>query len=291
VKKIFVAVCLFLMVSPCLALAEEDVVLAKIGDTKITMADLNRIISYYDADKQKALAQNPTFKATILQRIVQGIVISKIARDEAFDKRPAIAEQLTLLSNDYLASEYIKLEVIDKIKVTEDDMQLYYKAHQEDFKTRETVRARQILIKFKPSASAEDKKKARAKAEEILEKAKRGEDFAKLASEFSDDAGSKTKGGDLGFFPKGKMAPELDKVAFSLKPGEVSDIIETASGCYLIKVEDKKESVLEPYDKVKDKIKEKVFADFKKARVDEFVEKAMKDSGTELNLTPFFTKR
>jgi peptidyl-prolyl cis-trans isomerase C len=170
-------------------------------------------------------------------------------------------------------------------------MQLYYKAHQEDFKTRETVRARQILIKFKPSASAEDKKKARAKAEEILEKAKRGEDFAKLASEFSDDAGSKTKGGDLGFFPKGKMAPELDKVAFSLKPGEVSDIIETASGCYLIKVEDKKESVLEPYDKVKDKIKEKVFADFKKARVDEFVEKAMKDSGTELNLTPFFTKR
>jgi parvulin-like peptidyl-prolyl isomerase len=279
------------MVSPCLALAEEDVVLAKIGDTKITMADLNRIISYYDADKQKALAQNPTFKATILQRIVQGIVISKIARDEAFDKRPAIAEQLTLLSNDYLASEYIKLEVIDKIKVTEDDMQLYYKAHQEDFKTRETVRARQILIKFKPSASAEDKKKARAKAEEILEKAKRGEDFAKLASEFSDDAGSKTKGGDLGFFPKGKMAPELDKVAFSLKPGEVSDIIETASGCYLIKVEDKKESVLEPYDKVKDKIKEKVFADFKKARVDEFVEKAMKDSGTELNLTPFFTKR
>lgn len=280
-----------LLLSNGSTLAEDDVLLAKIGDKKIMMSDLKRMISYYDPEKQKILEQQPQFKATILKRIVQGMVLSKIAKDNGFDKRPDIKEQIELMTNDLLASQYLLKEVVGKINVTEDDINLYYKAHREEFRTPEMVRARHILIKVDKNVSDDDKRKAREKAEEILKKIRGGEDFAKLASEFSDDPGSKNKGGDLGFFPKGRMVPEFEKVAFSLKPNEVSDIVETPFGFHIIKVEEKKESVQEPLEKVKDKVKEKVFADFRKARVDEFVEKAMKDAGVELNLEPFMPKR
>jgi peptidyl-prolyl cis-trans isomerase C len=219
------------------------------------------------------------------------LVISKIARDKEFEKRAEIREQLELLTDDLLASEYIKKEVVAKISVPEDDMKLFYKAHQEDFKAPEMVRARHILIKVDKSASGDDKKKAKDKAEGILKRIKSGEDFAKLASEFSDDPGSKTKGGDLGLFQRGKMVPAFEEVAFSLNAGEVSDVVETRFGFHLIKVEEKKEAAIEPYDKVKEKIGEKVRAEFKKARVAEFFEEAMKDAGVEMNLEPFLPKQ
>jgi len=275
-----------LMLSYGLAFAEEDTVLARIGDKKITLSDFNRIVSYYDLDKQKILEQKPQFKAALLERLVQAFVVSKIAKENGFDKKVDIREQVELLVDDYLTIEYIKREVIAKINVTEDDMKLYYKAHQDEFKTPEMVRARHILVKVGKSASQEVKSKSKEKIEEILKRIKSGEDFAKVASEVSDDTGSKEKGGDLGFFRRGMMVSEFEKAAFSLKLGEVSDIVETQFGFHIIKVEEKKESVLEPYEKVKEKVKEKVFNDQRKSKVEEFIEKAMKDAGVELNLSP-----
>lgn len=272
-------------------LAADDILLAKIGDRKIMMSDFNRMISYYDADKRKALEENPIFKATILQRIVQGMVFSKIAKDNGFDKKTNISEQIELLTNDLLASQYIVVEVVGKINITEEDMKLYYKIHSDEFRTLETVRARHILIVYDKAGSEDLKKKAKEKAEALLKRVKAGDDFAKLASEYSDDPDSKTKGGDMGFFSKGRMIPDFEKAAFSLKPGEVSDVVETQAGFHIIKLEGKKESVLEPYESVKDKVRDKVFAEFKKARVDEFAEKAMKDAGVELNLDPFLPKK
>lgn len=291
-KRFIMFLSLFLMVSLASGIyAEEDVMVAKIGDKKIMMSDLKRMISYYDPEKQKILEQQPQFKATILQRFVQGMVIAKIARDNGFDKRPDIKEQIELMTNDLLASQYLMKEVVGKINVTEEDMSIYYKAHLDEFKTPEMVRARHILVKVNRDAKEEDRKKARERIGDILKRVRAGEDFARLASEYSDDPGSKDKGGDLGFFPKGRMVPDFEKAAFSLKPGEVSDIIETPFGLHIIKVEDRKESILEPFEKVRDKVRERVFAEFRKARVDEFVEKAMKDAGVELNLEPFIPKK
>jgi peptidyl-prolyl cis-trans isomerase C len=269
----------------------KEAPLAKVNGKTITMDDFNRIISFYDADKQKLLEQNPQFKATVLQRIVQGMVVSKIAKDKGFDKRPDIKEQIGLLMDDFLASEYLKKEVVGKIKVAEDDMRLYYKMHKEDFETPEMVRARRILIKTDESSSKEDKKKAKEKAEEISNRIRAGEDFAKLASKFSDDSATKENGGDLGFISRGKISPDFEKVAFSLKKGEASGVVETPSGFQIIKVEEKKKAVVEPYDKIKDKIKAKLFAEFKRVRVAEFVQKAMKDSGAELDPAPFWSKK
>lgn len=283
-KKVFVLAVLFMIHSYVSALAADDTVLAKIGDEKITISNFKRMINYFDAGTRKMIEQDPQFKAVVLQNIVQRMVISKMARDKGLDKRPHIKEQIELYSIDLLTSEYLKEEVIAKIDVTEDDIKSYYKAHQEEFEAPEMIRVRHILIRnpMSKSDSIDDKNKRKEKAEEVLKKIKAGEDFAGLASESSEDQASKEKGGDLGLITKGMMVPELEKVAFSLRPGEVSDIIETRYGFHIIKVEEKRESFIEPYEKIKDKVKEKLFNDLKKTGVEEFIRKVEKDAGVEI---------
>jgi parvulin-like peptidyl-prolyl isomerase len=149
------------------------------------------------------------------------------------------------------------------------------------------VRARHILIRVDKSASEETKKKAREKAEDLLKRIRAGEDFAKLAGEFSEDPVTAEKGGDVGFFPKGRMVPEFEKVCFGLKPGEVSDVFETSYGFHIAKVEEKKPSATLPFDEVKGKVKTKLLDDFRKTRVSDFIEKALKDAGVEMDLAPF----
>lgn len=290
-RNIIISVLLSLVLCAVTAFAGDDAVLARIGDKQLTEADFKRILSYYDPEKQKIIEQNPQAKATLLKRIIQSMVISKIAKDEEFGSRAEIKEQIELLTDDFLATEYIRKKIIANINVTEDETKIFYKAHMEDFMKPEMVRARHILIKVDKSASDEDKRKAKEKAEELLKKIKAGEDFAKLASEFSDDPGSKKKGGDLGFFTKGRMVPEFEKVVFSMKPGEISDVFETPFGFHIVKVEERKEAEIEPFDKVKDKAKEMLVGELRKARIEEFIEKAFKDAKVELNFEPSIQKK
>jgi len=263
--------------------AKDDDVVAKIGDRKITLSEFNKIIGYLDSEKQKLVEKTPQFKENLLQQYIQGIVISNLAKKEGFDKNPQLNEQLELIKDNYIAIEYLKKEVTNKVEVSEEDMKAYYESHKDEFNMPEMVRARHILIKTDPSASDNDNKKAREKAEDILKKIKAGEDFAKLAADLSDDPGSKTKGGDLGFFPKGIMVKSFEDVAFSLKPGEVSGIVETQFGYHIIKVEEKKEAGMEPFDTAKEKIKQKLLPEPTKIKIKEFIEKAMKDANIEIH--------
>jgi peptidyl-prolyl cis-trans isomerase C len=263
--------------------AKDDDVVAKIGDRKITISEFNKMLGYLDSEKQKVIEKNPQLKENILQQYIQGIVISKLAKKKGFDKNPELKEQLELLKDNIIAIEYLKKEVTNKVEVSEEDVKAYYESHKDEFKTPEMVRSRHILIKTDPSASDNDKKKAKEKAEEILKKIKAGEDFAKLASDVSDDTGSKPKGGELGFFPKGRMVKSFEDAAFSLKPGEVSGIVETQFGYHIIKVEEKKEPGMEPFDTAKEKIKQKLLQERTKTKVTEFIEKAMKEANIEVH--------
>lgn len=105
----------------------------------------------------------------------------------------------------------------------------------------EQVRARHILIKAGADASEEAKEEARRRADQLLRRARAGEDFAELARNNSEDTGSARRGGDLGFNPRGRMVGPFDEAQFGLAIGEISDLVETRFGFHIIKVEAKRE--------------------------------------------------
>jgi peptidyl-prolyl cis-trans isomerase D len=139
-----------------------------------------------------------------------------------------------------------------KVNVPASDVQRYYNANIEQYQTPEQVRASHILL----NTAGKDEAAVRTQAESILAQAKAGADFAQLATTFSEDEGSKTTGGDLDYFGRGRMVPEFEAVAFMLEPGQVSDLVKTTYGFHIIKVVDKKPAVTQSIDEVQPQIQQ-----------------------------------
>jgi peptidyl-prolyl cis-trans isomerase C len=160
--------------------------------------------------------------------------------EEAFTK--ALAEQQLdvdkLRDNvrqQMLVSRFIDVEIGPSIQVTDADIQAFYDQNQEKFNQPETMRASHILIRFPENADTATKSQARTQADAVLAKLKAGGNFAALAKEYSQDAGSAANGGDLGFFAKAQMLPAFADAAFALKSGQMSGLVETQVGYHIIK--------------------------------------------------------
>jgi peptidyl-prolyl cis-trans isomerase D len=115
----------------------------------------------------------------------------------------------------------------------------YYEANKFVYQQAERLRARQILVRLAPEATPAQKAEAMSKAQALRKELDGGKDFAQLAREKSEDPGSKARGGDLGWVEKATWVPQLAEAAFALKPGEVTQPVETAFGVHLVKVEEK----------------------------------------------------
>jgi peptidyl-prolyl cis-trans isomerase C len=265
------------------AFANSDAVVANIGDQKITVSDFDRMVGFLDADKQKLIEKNLQLKEAVLRQFIQSIVISNLAKEKGFDKTAEVRDQVDFFKDNYLATLYLKHEILSKINIPDEDLKKYYEGHKDEFKTPEMVKVRHILVKVDESAPEKDKKAARKKAEGILKRIKAGEDFAKLAAEVSDDPGSKENGGEIGFFPKGRMVKSFEDAAFALKPGEVSGLVKTQYGYHIIKLEEKKPAGVQTFDEVKENIRQKLVQDQTKSDVVAFIEKAMKDAKVEIH--------
>ncbi|WP_315169297.1 peptidylprolyl isomerase [Metaclostridioides mangenotii] len=163
-------------------------------------------------------------------------------------------------------------------KVTESDLKKYYDSHKEEF-NKDQVEASHILIKTVDDSNKElpkaKKEAAKKKAEEVLKKVKDGGDFAKLAKEYSQD-GSAESGGSLGFFGKGDMVEPFEKAAFSLKEGEISDIVETQYGYHIIKVTNKKKDVTS-FEDAKDTMKQSILEEKYSQKIEKLTKAAKID--------------
>ncbi len=151
----------------------------------------------------------------------------------------------------YLSFDFDKLA--RTITVDDDAVRDYYSKNSEKFTTPEQRRARHILFKVESDSPAAVAEAQRKKAEEVLKLARSGKDFAQLAKQYSQGPSAKN-GGDLGFFQKGQMVESFDNAVFSMKPGQISDIIRSPFGYHIIKLEAIKPAVVKALSQVHDEI-------------------------------------
>ncbi|RDJ21797.1 peptidylprolyl isomerase [Bosea caraganae] len=220
------------------ALAQQDKVVAKVDGMNITERDLTSATE----DLQERLAQLPEERKRdeLVNFLVDLKLGAKAAAAAKIAETPEFASRLAYMRDKLLLDEYISRE--SKKAVTPEAARKLFDDTVKTMAPEEEVHARHILV--------EDE----AKAKEVAERLKKGEDFAKVAAELSKDPGSGKEGGDLGWFTKERMVPEFAEAAFKLEKGQVSDPVKSQFGWHVIKLEDKRSKPLPKFEEVKPQI-------------------------------------
>jgi peptidyl-prolyl cis-trans isomerase D len=156
----------------------------------------------------------------------------------------------------YLAVETGRLR--RSLPVADAEIEAYYRDHADEFVAGEQAHARHVLIRVAPNASESDRAAAELKAQLVAQQAQAGADFAAIAAANSDDPGSKDRGGDLGWFGRGRMVKEFDEAVFSAQAGSIIGPVKSQFGYHVIKVEEFQQSRQQSLDEVKDQVRAKV---------------------------------
>jgi peptidyl-prolyl cis-trans isomerase C len=264
---------------------DADPVLGKLGDYLVRQSDMDRFIGYHPASEQKGIRESPDRMLSLLRRMLEAKAVANIARQEKFHERPEVKEQLGYIEDDFLSREYLKKVVMAGVKVTEEEMREYYRENEESLAAPEQVRVRQILIRTSSSFTEEEKKKTRERAQHVLDRLREGEDFIRAVSTYSEDPDPEVRksGGDLGFFTRGQMIEVIEDAAFSLKPGEISDLIETPFGFHIIRLEEYVEPKPRSFQEVKDLIRIRMEQDLAAAKGEEFIRETVEKVGMEIS--------
>ncbi len=216
---------------------EERLLVQKALDLGMT-ADTN-VIKYLDRLRR----QNnfPTIEVLEQEMRKQGI------NPTEFKKR---------IKDQSLRDQVLGREVYYRIKVSTEEIKAYYDANQKEFDRPEQVRLQEILVRSEEQEPAEVERRKK-KAEEVLEKARSGELFNELVTEYSEGPTTR-QGGDLGFFGRGMLLKEVEDIVFSLRRGQVTDILEGQGGFRIFRVTEKNTAGIQPLDVVKDNIQDRL---------------------------------
>lgn len=177
---------------------------------------------------------------------------------QAFYKDPANAAWLTTPEQADVQYVVLDLDTLKaRVSVSDDELRRSYKENIQRYSTPEERRASHILIKAEASASADEKKAARAKAEQLLAQLQKNPaQFAELARKNSDDPGSGANGGDLDFFARGDMVKPFEDAAYGLKPGQISGLVESEFGFHIIQLTGVRGGETKPFEAVRAEIED-----------------------------------
>jgi peptidyl-prolyl cis-trans isomerase C len=218
--------------------SNPDKVVLTVGDVKLTAGQFDAIIDTIQ-EQYRPIARG-TGRKQFADNLVRVLVLAQEAKKQKLDQSPAYKAQADFQNANLLASkEFASLS--SNVAVDEASLRKYYEEHKQEF---ERVSAHHILIRMKdtpvpvrPGQKDLTEQEALAKAQDIRKQLAAGADFAKLAEAESDDTGSGSKGGDLGFFQHGQMVPAFEQAAFTLKPGEISQPVKTQFGYHIIRLD------------------------------------------------------
>ena len=237
----------------------------------------------------KSRYNTPEKKEELITKIVEGELIARKAIKDGALKDKALLSKIKSTIARYYSGTKMKTDIENDLKVTTDEMKKHFEENKDKYNQPEKVKASHILIKVEKDG---DKTKAKAVAEKVLKEAKaKSKDprsFSKLVNKYSEDKGSKRRGGDLGYFARteegGKMVKPFSDVAFSLKNvGDISDIVETQFGYHIIKLTGKRDKVIKTFDDVKKSIEQTLKSQERKDGFANRVEKIKKELGFKLD--------
>jgi len=223
------------------AIIPPDRVVIQVGDVKLTSAQVGQILDAYP-ENQRVFANGPG-RAQFIDQVVRILLLSEEGRRRKLTETEAYKNQMVYSAAGILASNTDQ-DIKRKISGDEALLKAYYEAHKSEY---EQIHARHILIRMQgslvnlaPGQKELTDAEALARALEIRQKILQGADFADLARTDSDDMGSSSKGGDLGFLKRGQTVPSFEDAAFALPTGQLSQPVKTPYGFHLIKVEERK---------------------------------------------------
>jgi peptidyl-prolyl cis-trans isomerase C len=234
------------------AAQDKDPLIAKVNGTEIHQSDL----AVAEEEAGQIPPMSPEAKQDYLvQFVADMILVSKAAEDKKMGDSASFERKVAFARNKLLMERL--LQSVGKEALTDDAMHKVYDEAVKQMGQEQEVHARHILIRAAPgdekaSKDAEDKINA------IIARLKKGEDFAKVAAEVTEDPSGKANGGDLGYFAKEQMVPEFSDVAFKLEKGQMSEPVKTQFGWHVLKVEDKREKPTPKFEEVKPQIEQYV---------------------------------
>jgi parvulin-like peptidyl-prolyl isomerase len=321
-KTGFAVILAVLLISAPAAAGVADRIVAVVNGEVITLSELHRAFAPYAAhieanykgpDKEAFLKQG---EAAFLQRMIDQILIEQEAKKPGVGIAAVKDEEVMGMVKDMLAKnrltmqDYLKKlaeegktlesakqeirgqmlrmrllrrEVQSRILVTDEEIGEYYDKHREDYEGREAVHIRQIFLPVPEGADSGARDRVRAEANQLRERILKGERFEVMAARYSRGPAA-AEGGDIGFVERGVMMPEVEKAAFSLPVGEVSEVLETEAGFLLLVVVDKKGAGLKPLPVVRDEIKAKIEDEKVNKKYDEWMAELRKKSFIDIRL-------
>lgn len=262
--KILILLVFPLVICGC---TDSSRILARLNNKVITLKDFENRIGKLPTRYQKVVNRR---RLDYLNNLIDEELLFEEAKKRRIEDDKEIKELLFEAKKKILVSKLIDTEINKGVTVTEEDIEGYYRLHQEEFVEPEKLRASHILLPTMDEAAS------------LLKELKSGEDFAQLARQKSIDA-SKVNGGDIGYFTKGQMIPDFEEVCFKLKVGELSGIVKTSLGFHIIKLTDRLPSQRKSFEQVKEDIKNTLLTRKRKANFDNFMANLRKNVRIQIN--------
>lgn len=289
-KIIFILMVSFLSLFPTVTNYSfaEDKVIAKVGDAFIRESQLEEALEKYKpsgAFHNVSPEKRQKFKRDALNDLIEFELLYKEAKkrgvkvkgstiddivEENVKKFGSKKKFIAVLKKQGLTLDEFKERVrkyhmvvtllnniFKDVEYKEDELREYYERNKQRFRRPESLHLYHILIKVDSTATEEEWGKKKRYAEEILEKIKSGGDFGEVAYNYSEDP-YKFKSGDLGFVHRGQLEPDIEKVAFALKEGELSGVVKSIYGFHILKAGEKRPETMMSFDEVKDKLKKEL---------------------------------
>ncbi|MCF6368750.1 peptidylprolyl isomerase [Rhizobium halophilum] len=260
------------------AFAQEDAVVAKVGDMEIHQSELDLAIQNLDPQLQQLPDEQKRVAA--LSGAIDVKLLAQGAVDEGIDETEDFQKRLDYIKDRELHNAYFRKHVVDA--VTEDEVKARYEKEIAALPKQEEVSARHILVKTEEEAN------------DVIKQLDAGEDFAELAKEKSEDS-NKSDGGDLGWFTKGRMVPEFEEAAFALEKGEYTKTpVKSQFGYHVITLEDRRDVQPPALEQVEPQVRqlvmrEKYLSIIEKAKAErevEIMDEALRAGYEEVNKAP-----